>query len=155
LKTTLLVVLATILLMGCGRSSPEKPAPAAQAATPAPVAKVPEDAERQAVAWIRKINTAQSDFFRKNRRYALTSEDLVDARLLLEEPQSTEIGYEIKLRPTAAADKYTILATPVAAISDKRHFYSDMTGKIRSELGRDATAESAIFADGAEAQPKK
>jgi len=89
-----------------------------------------------------EINSAQADYLRRNRRYALTYDELMDAHLLSEEPSKSASGYEINLHPAADAESYTIEAKPVPPSASARFFYSDKTGIIRAEQGREATSSS-------------
>jgi hypothetical protein len=134
---SLTVIWALLLLAGCGATpareqTQEQSAPAAQ--------KAPDD--NAAVAAIARINAAQKDFFARNRRYALTYEELMQAFLLKEEPTMAKTGYDIRLRPSADAASYTVVAIPSAPLPATRSFFSDQTGDIRGEQGKDATAQS-------------
>jgi hypothetical protein len=140
----LTVFLAALILAGCGNSTPSmqtnapQTAPAAQPATKAPN----ESAALNAIA---KINDAESSYFRRNRRYALTFDELVDAHLLNSVPTSAETGYDFTLRPSADAQTYRISVNPAApspSSAAARHFFTDESGAVHAEAGRDATAES-------------
>jgi len=127
------------ILAGCGEQ------PAARQVTevreaPAASKKAPD--EIAAVAAISDVNAAQKTYFARNRRYALTYEELTEARFLNEEPTVQKTGYDIKLRPAADAATYTVLAIPSPPTSPARHFFSDQTGVIRAEEGKDANAQS-------------
>ena len=91
---------------------------------------------------IAKITDAQSNYFRRNRRYALTFEELVDAHLINTPPASAQTGYEFSLRPSADAQTYKLAVNPTAASPTARHFFSDESGTVRAEAGRDATGDS-------------
>ena len=112
----------------------------------APPTSQKEPDEIAAVAAISDVNAAQKTYFARNRRYALTYEELAEARFLKEEPTIEKTGYDIKLRPAADAASYAILAIPSASSSTSlvppRHFFSDQTGIIRAEEGKDANAQS-------------
>ena len=110
-------------------------APAAQPATKAPN----ESAALNAIA---KINDAESSYFRRNRRYALTFDELVEAHLLNSVPASAQTGYDFTLRPSADAQTYKLAVNPAAPSPTARHFFSDESGTVRAEAGRDATADS-------------
>jgi hypothetical protein len=69
-------------LLGCGTSPPPQ-SPATQ-----PSVKAPN--ESAALDAIKKINEAQSDYFKKNRRYALTFDELTEAHLLAGEPTTAQ-----------------------------------------------------------------
>jgi hypothetical protein len=103
----------------------------------APPAKADEGA---AVTALGQINQAQKDYFRRYRRYALAYEELVAEHLLSAEPMAS--GYDIRMKPSADASRYVLTAGPTDASSSARHLFSDQTGVIRSEQGKDATAES-------------
>jgi type II secretory pathway pseudopilin PulG len=124
------VVLIFGLLLGCGGGNP----------APAPQSKAPD--ETAALAAMRNINNAQTSYFTRNRRYALTYEELMEARALIEEPTVAGTGYEIKMRPSPDAVRYTVSAVPVSPAAAARHFFTDQTGIIRSEEGKDATVQS-------------
>jgi hypothetical protein len=134
-----LIVLALVLNAGCGAA----PAPQSQEA-PSPQAAAPQKApdENAALAAITNINKAQKDFFARYRRYALTYEELIDAFFLKEEPTTASTGYDVRLRPAADAASYTIRATPVTPSATAKHFFSDQTGEIHAEKGKDADAQS-------------
>jgi hypothetical protein len=99
--------------------------------------------ENAALDSIRKIVDAQSTHFKLNRRYALTFDELVEARLLNGEPSSAQIGYEFKLRPAADAQTYRLSIVPAdSAAATARSFFTDQTGVVRAEAGKEATADS-------------
>jgi hypothetical protein len=125
------------LLTGCGNSA----APPATQSTPT---KTPD--ENATLAAISKISEGQAVFFKLNRRYALTLDELVAARLLDAEPTSPQTGYEFNLRPAADAQTYKLSVSPVAASSPARHFFTDQSGAIHAEAGKDANAESPALA---------
>lgn len=133
------VLLALSFLFGLGCSEPPAPAPQAPPQVVTPTA-APDEAG--ALSWLVKINAAQRDHFERFRRYALTTEDLVTTLMLPAEPDSKQLGYEIKLRPSAAADKYTLLAVPLSDTSAHRYFFSDSTGVLRAENGKEAGPQS-------------
>jgi hypothetical protein len=135
----LTAILLFFLMTSCGEAPAPAPAPAATPA-PAPAAR-PAD-EGAALRILAEINTAQAEYMKRNRRYALEVDELIEARLMREEPSQDATGYEIKVRPAANAGSYTLLASPVTPSASVRHFYSDKTGIIRAELGKDATATS-------------
>jgi uncharacterized lipoprotein len=136
----LLIGLVIVTLAGCAGSPPApQQQPDAQAA---PTPKPQEPNEAAAMEAIGAVNTAQKNYMARYRRYALSYEELMQGVFLKEEPVAEKTGYEIKLRPTADAVRYTIIATPARASTTARHFFSDQNGDIRAELGKDATAES-------------
>ena len=99
--------------------------------------------ENAALDAIRKANEAQATYFKMNRRYALTFEELVEARLLSGEPSSTQTGYEFKMRPAADAQTYKLSVSPAdPKESSVRQFFVDQSGVIHSETGKEATAGS-------------
>jgi hypothetical protein len=112
---------------------------AAKSATGA--AKAPD--ENAALDALRKGNEAQTTYFKLNRRYALTYDELVEAHLLNGEPTAAQTGYDFKLRPAADAQTYKISVAPSGgAAATVRYFYTDNTGVIRAETGKDASADS-------------
>lgn len=98
--------------------------------------------ESAALDAIAKINAAESNYFRRNRRYALTIDELVDAHLLDSAPASAQTGYDFSLRPSADAQMYSLSVNPTAPTPSARHFFTDNSGAVRAEAGRDATADS-------------
>jgi type II secretory pathway pseudopilin PulG len=122
-----LVLVLVLFLSSCGQSSPQTPA-----AKPAD--------ERAAIAALNDINQAQKDYFRRYRRYALAYDELVAEHLLKEEP--TASGFDLQMKPSADASRYAISANPTGPSGSARHLFTDQTGVVRAELGKDATAES-------------
>ena len=107
----LLTGLAILALAGCAGSPPAPPQqPQAQPA-PAPEPKEPNEAA--AMDAIVAVNAAQKNYVARYRRYALSYEELMHGVFLKEEPVAEKTGYEIKLRPSADAASYTIIAAPV------------------------------------------
>src|SRR5262245_34857238 len=129
-----------VVLTGCSGNAPTPQQPRVESAAPAPVQKAPD--EDAALAAITMVNAAQKDYMARNRRYALTYEELMQGLYLKEEPVPEKTGYDISLRPTADAARYTIIANPATPSSTARHFFSDQTGEIRAEQGKDANAQS-------------
>jgi hypothetical protein len=140
MKSTLALLILGLLLPACGGESPtmqSKSSPAsASSDTPRPAD------ENAALAEIRQTNEAQATHFKVNRRYALTYEELIEARLLKAAP-SAQTGYDFKLRPAADAQAYRLSVVPSASGSaSARQFFSDQTGIIRAETGKEATGDS-------------
>jgi len=131
----ILIIFIVLTLSACG--SPQ-PTSTPTAAAPARATKAPD--ETAAIRVLGEINKAQADYIQRNRRYALTYDELVESHFLKEEPSKDALGYEIKLRPSADAVSYTVTATPVS--SPARHFFTDKTGIIRSDASAEATASS-------------
>jgi hypothetical protein len=133
-----------LLLAACGTNTP--PATNSGGNASAPVAPAPTNAkapdENAALDAIAKINEAQSSYFKRNRRYALTLDELVDAHLIKGVPTTAEMGYDFTVRPAADAQTYKMTANPVAASSPARHFFTDQSGTVHAETGKDATADS-------------
>jgi len=101
-----------------------------EAAPSAPAARAPD--EKAAQDTLRKINEAQSTYFKLNRRYALAFEELVEAHLLTSEPSSAQTGYDFKLRPAADAQTYKLTAVPAdASAAGAKSFSTDQTGAIQ------------------------
>src|SRR6516225_5799293 len=140
MQTRLCSILVFATLLGCGTN----PAPGTQTAAPGsapapPSANSPN--ENVALDAIKKINQAQSDYFKRNRRYALSFDELVEARMLVSEPSAAQTGYDFKLRPAADAQTYKLLVSPTTR-SPARYFFTDQTGSVRAETGKDATEDS-------------
>lgn len=136
---TAILILVTVLVAGCGGGGGEKSG-TTPAATPAPTAKAPD--ETSILAAIGEFNQAQSYYFKRNRRYALGYEDLLEARDLKSEPTAAETGYNLRIRPAANAQTYTLAAVPASPSGTARHFFTDQTGVVRAEQGKDATVQS-------------
>ncbi len=131
-------------LLGCGTSGTNPPSPA-PTATPAPSPSVPAvnpPSENAAIDAIKKINGAQSDYFKRNRRYALSLDELVDAHFLPSEPTAAQTGYDFKLRPAADAQTYRLLVTPAVPSTTAHYFFTDQSGAVHAETGKDATVDS-------------
>lgn len=139
INCTVLFALWVTLCAGCSQASEPAPQP-----VPEVVAPVAKPDEAGALSWMVKINAAQRDHFDRFRRYALTTEDLVTTLMLQAEPDSKQLGYEIRLRPSAAADKYTLLALPLSDPGAHRFFFSDSTGSVRAENGKEAGPGSPL-----------
>jgi hypothetical protein len=132
-----------ITLAGCAGS----PAPTTQSGDKAAVsgvqvssAKAPD--ENAALDAIAKVNGAQSTYFKLNRRYALTFDELIEAHLLKSEPTAAEAGYDFTLRPAADAQTYKLTAVPSTPSPTHRHFLTDQSGTVHAETGKDATLDS-------------
>lgn len=136
---SVLTILVVMILAGCGGEPPvqQETAGTQPSATPQ---KAPD--EPAALAAIAAVNAAQKDYFARYRRYALTYEELMEGFFLREEPTVQKTGYDIKLRPAADVASYTVLGIPSAPSPTARHFFSDQTGIIRAEEGKDANVQS-------------
>src|SRR5262245_18861214 len=111
----------SLLDSGCGSSTPTMQSNASSASKAVSAKAADESAALDA---IRKTNEAQSTYFKMHRRYALTYEELIEARLLKSEPTGAETGYEFKLRPAADAQTYKLSAAPADAnASSARRFF--------------------------------
>jgi sulfite reductase beta subunit-like hemoprotein len=119
--------LTFLLLVSCSGSNQ----------TPANTPARPVD-EQAALNVMKEINRAQADFIRRTRRYAQTTQELIDDRLL--DPEPVAEGYRIRMVPSPDAVSYTVEAAPVD--DSGRHFFTDKTGIIRAEAGKPATAAS-------------
>ena len=141
-KTWIALLVIGMVLVACS----SEPAPTMQSknapgASASSTAKPPDEAA--ALDALHKTIEAQSTYFKLNRRYALTYEELTEARLMKSEPTAAETGYEFKLRPAADAQTYKLSVGPTdAASTNARRFFSDQTGVVRAETGKDASAES-------------
>ena len=133
-----------LILAACGGNTPSATSSGSNATTPdAEAPSNPKRAdENAALDAIAKINEAQSSYFKRNRRYALTLDELVDAHLLKGVPTTAEAGYDFGLRPAADAQTYNLTANPVPASSAARHFFTDQSGAVHAENGKQATADS-------------
>ena len=129
-KTAIVLMSLGLLLAACSDSG-----------TATQTAKPPD--ESAALDAVRKTNEAQATYFKMNRRYALTYEELVQARLLASEPSPAQIGYDFKLRPAADAQTYKLVVIPGdSSASSARRFFLDQSGVIHAETGKEATADS-------------
>jgi hypothetical protein len=140
-KTTMALLVIGMALVACS----SEPAPTMQSKSPAPSATAPAKPpdESAALDAIRKTVEAQSTYFKLNRRYALTYDELTGARLLKSEPAAAETGYDFKLRPAADAQTYKLSVVPAdAASTSARRFFADHTGVVHAETGKDASPES-------------
>ena len=136
---SLVTTLVVVLLCGCA-SEPASPS-GGTAAEPASAETTAAD-EDGALEAVQEIVAAQAVFLTMNRRYALTVEELVGAITLEDDPTERDTGYTIRMRGTPAADGYRITAEPPDGAVDKRSFFADASGVIRSELGQPAGADS-------------
>jgi hypothetical protein len=98
--------------------------------------------ETAALDAIAKISDAQTNYFRRNRRYALTFDELIEAHLLNIAPDTAQTGYDFSLRPSADAQTYKLTVNPAASVPTARHFFSDESGTVHAETGKDASADS-------------
>ena len=135
------IIIGVLALAGCaGGSSTPQQQPQTQAPAPVPAPKAPD--EDAAITAMTAVNAAQKVYLARNRRYALSYEELMQSLFLKEEPTPEKTGYEINLRPSADATRYTIVAVPATPSPGVRHFFSDQTGDIRAEQGKEANAQS-------------
>src|SRR5688572_11001869 len=98
----ILGLVAFVILTACSQE-PQTQQTSEPIISPAPAAPEKAPDEAAALAAVAQINTAQKDYFSRNRRYALTYEELIDELFLKEEPTVRSTGYEIRLRPAADA----------------------------------------------------
>lgn len=143
----LTILSAVAILGGCGSSNSSNPAPtmqssANQASTGTRSAGAKAADETAALDTIAKINDAESNYFKRNRRYAITFDELVDAHLLNNAPGPADTGYDFNLRPAADAQTYKLAVNPAAPTPTVRHFFTDESGAVHAEAGRDATPDS-------------
>ena len=139
LVKSILIFLFVMTLIAC-TGPPQAPQETNISPGPATPQKAPD--ESAALAAIAAVNSGQKDYIGRNRRYALTYEELLEGFFIKEEPTVQNTGYEIKLRPAADAASYIVLAVPSTPSPEIRHFFSDQTGTIRAEQGKDANAQS-------------
>ena len=135
MRTQICWLPVVLILAGCGGNT-------TPATKPQEAVNVKAPDETAVLDAISKINEAQSNYFERNRRYALTLDELVDARLLKDIPTTSQMGYDFTLRPAADAQTYRMSVNPANAQSAARHFLTDQTGTVRAESGKDATADS-------------
>jgi len=140
-KTVLVLLCGALILTACNNNTPTMKTEVKTGPAPAGTAKAPD--ENAALDALRKINAAQATYFKINRRYALTFDELVEARLLNAEPSAAATGYDFKLRPAADAQTFKVSVTPAGTPDiGIKYFFMDQTGVIRAESGKEATAES-------------
>src|SRR5262245_27562499 len=138
-KTLQILLVLGLVLTGCSNDAPTMKT---GVKTPPTATSKPPDANA-ALDALRKINDAQSTYFKVNRRFALTFDELVEARLLRSEPSAVETGYDFKLRPAADAQTFKLSVIPAnASTTAARYLFMDQTGVIRAENGKEATVES-------------
>jgi uncharacterized lipoprotein YmbA len=136
-----LLIILGLVLAGCSGESPTMQPKSSAASTSSETARPPD--ENAALAVVRQTNEAQATYFKINRRYALTYDELIEARLLNAAP-SAQTGYDFKLRPAADAQTYRLSVVPSASgATAARQFFTDQTGIIRAETGKEASADSA------------
>jgi hypothetical protein len=136
-KASTMSLLIALFLAGCGGNTgtaPQNGAPQAAAAV-APNEVAALDA-------ISRINDAQANYFRRNRRYGLNFDELVESHLLKADPSAEQTGYDFKLRPAADAQTYKLSVTPAGSSATARYFFTDESGAVHADTGRDATADS-------------
>jgi hypothetical protein len=138
-KTLTFSILVTLFLVGCGGNATTSQS-GAGSTTQAPAAAAPN--ETAALDAIAKINDAQANYFRRNRRYALNFDELVETHLLNADPVASQTGYDFKLRPAADAQTYKLSVTPAGSSTTARHFFTDESGAVHADAGKDATADS-------------
>jgi hypothetical protein len=140
-KIVLILLLGLTTLPGCNNDTPTMKTEVKGPPPGRSPLKPPQEAV--AVDTLQKINEAQATYFKINRRYALTYDELIEARLLPKEPSAAETGYDFKLRPAADAASFKISVTPADSnVTNARYLFMDQTGVIRAETGKDATADS-------------
>jgi hypothetical protein len=140
---TLIFSLAIIAAAGgCSGSPSTSQNGAASQPASAQTANASAPNESAALDAIAKINDAQANYFRRNRRYALNFDELVDAHLLNSDPSAGQTGYDFKLRPAADAQAYKLFVNPMGASPTVRHFFSDESGAVHADVGKDASEES-------------
>jgi hypothetical protein len=131
-----------LTLAACGgNTTPSKPtdnapAPSAQGSS----AKAPD--EKAALEAIAKANDAQAAYFKRYRRYALSLDELTEAHLLNSELTAAQTGYDFTLRPAADAQAHKMSVVPITSSATTRHFFTDQSGTVHAEMGKDATSDS-------------
>jgi uncharacterized lipoprotein YmbA len=135
-----LLLLITITLSGCGGNTPTMQSGSNASSGQASNSKAAD--ETAALDAIAKISDAQSNYFRRNRRYALTFDELIEAHLLNSAPSAAQTGYDFSLRPAADAQTYKLSVNPTVSAPTARHFFSDESGTVHAETGKDASTDS-------------
>lgn len=135
-------IFATLLLVGCSGSNENAPTGSSNATMQA---SKPAPDENAAAQFLSTLNKAQDDYHKHTRRYAIAFDELVDAHFLDAVPAEDKIGYTFTMRPAADAESYTVTAKPMQPGSTVHFFFTDQTGVIRAETGKDATASSPKF----------
>ena len=125
-RTIFILLVIGVLLCACSGQQAPKSKPSR-----------PAD-EAGAIAAVKEINEAQTNYIRRTRRYAQRNEELIAEKLLAKEPLVE--GYTISMLPSPDAGSYTVTATPDSA--EGKHLFSDLTEVIRFEVGKPATKES-------------
>ncbi len=113
--------------------------------------RIREDSQAAALAALRQINEAQANFMATRRRYAISLEELVEQFMLPEDPSRPDLGYDIIMRGSPNADRYSTTADPTSGVGEKRSYFSDGSGVIRWALGEVATADSPALEEAPEA----
>ena len=129
-------------LAGCGGNTPPTQTGGNTAVAAGQVSNAKAPDENAALDAIAKINEAQSTYFKRYRRYALTFDELLEAHLLKSEPTAAQTGYDFNLRPAADAQTYKLSVTPAAPSPTPRHFFTDQSNAVHAESGKDATPDS-------------
>ena len=136
MKPTTCILFLLLALVSCS----EAPKTETPASSQPSMSKPADDAG--AVQTLKDINAAQANYQHRTRRYALSFDELVDQHLLTQDPSKGVSGYEISLHPSADAESYTIVANPESSGANAKHFFTDKSGVIRVEQGKDASASS-------------
>jgi hypothetical protein len=139
-ESCIALLILAMFINACGGTTPatetDRPAAPVPSATRAPD-------ESAAIGALRMFNEAQATYFKLNRRYAITVDELVEARLLTTAPSAAETGYDFRLRPAADAQTYRLSVSPAgSSATGARYLFTDQTGIIRAETGKEATADS-------------
>jgi len=132
-----LVLVVLLTLAGCTNAPADKSGPTT---VQIPTPKADDTA---AVKALKEVYLGQELYLQRNRRYALTFDELVESHILQQDPSKSAGGYEISLHPAADAESYTLAATPVSPSASARYFFTDKTGVIRAEQGKEATSSSS------------
>lgn len=112
--------------------------------------RIRKDTQDAALMIVREVNGAQSNFMATRRRFAITIQELVEQLMLSENPSRSDLNYDIYLKGSPYADRYSIIAQPIAGVGEKRAYFSDETGLIRWAIGDVATADSPVLNEAAE-----
>ncbi len=102
------------------------------------------NAEAAALGYMRTVNGAQREYKKKHSDYATSLAALVHSGSFTRRMVSTDRGdYTVHFH--GKKDGYSLQMVPKQFDSEHRSFYTDESGKIRSEDDKPATAESPVL----------
>lgn len=93
------------------------------------------------------INRAESEFFKKCRRYASLSELGPTGMSLVSQELASGVFREYRVEVTVRDSSYELVAYPIApGLGGRRSFYTDQSGVLRQSWGPDrATSASEVI----------